>query len=333
MQMFIKQNDPAEFLEAIKEKKWEAPLIFSQWYVDNKAPEAKWAVMNEAREFGCVLVKRLEEWAPIMTFAGSSEDNERISEIFLQLADWLAVSKGYGNLFLAGRCQDIAAVGIGKLLVDLDYPLSRAEKLMKKFDVPWYSASMCMEVLNREAGVVLFTSNSKKEADIRKDIKRIWATGSLLLGERKVATGRYSKKYKEKIKERARNYRGGLFESPLIQSNLDFFDDDAFSDLTISPTSSYINGKYHSKYIVGFRSLHITKLEGLLMYRTKVGDFPKDTSMEGFRESWLPYRTNETEYVYVYAWGVFESIRQGRFLDLDSLWKIRKGIDKKIGTN
>lgn len=329
MQIFVEQNSLSEFLEAIEENKWKAPLISSQWYVDNNAPKDKRAVMSEAREFGCVLVNRLEEWAPIMASAKSSEDNERISKMFLQLADWLAVPKGYSNLFLAGRCQDIATVGIGRLLVDLDYPLARAEKLMKKFDVPWYSASMCLGVLNREAGVVLFTSNSKKEADIKKDINRIWTTGSLLLSARKVAKGRFSKKYKEKVKAEAMNYRGGLFESPLIQSNLDFFDDDAFSDITISPISSYINGKYHSKYKVGFRSPHITKLEGLLIYRSKVGDFPKDTSKEGFRESWLPYRTSETEYVYVYAWGVFEAIRQGRFLDLDSLWKINRGLIKK----
>ncbi len=325
MQIFVEQNSLPEFLEVIEENKWKAPFISSQWYVDNRAPDDKRAEMREAREFGSALVCRLEEWAPMMISAKSSEDIELISNMFLQLAEWLAVPKGYGNLFLAAKCQDIASSGIGRLLVDLNFPLARVEKLMKKFDVQWNTSSMCMEVLNQEVGAVLFTSNSKKEADIIEDMGRIWRTGSLLLNAQKVATekkGKYSKKYKEKVKARAMNYRGGLFESSLIRSNLDFFDDDAFSNITISPTSSYINGKYHAKYTVGFRPTNINKLKALLIYRSKVGFFPKDTSMEGFQKLWRSYKTKETEYLYAPAWGTFRSIQEGTFLDRDSLFKL-----------
>lgn len=351
MTLWVQQATLDEFLQAIQHNDWKAPAIYSQWHVEQIAVENERTVMSDNRMFGSRLIERLSEWNKAMTAEVTHEKLQQDIEMFLMLAGRLIESKGYGNLFLAARCHDIATVGIGRLLVDLEYSLDKTRQLVNALQAPWYAPSVREYVLNQEAGVQLFTAVSQEEDAILLSLQETWQAGSLAALEQKAS---YSERELDEAEQALYELISPIIQqaSPLVQEHLDFFVDDELPSPRIITTKSMWERKWHEKLIHGFEPENAQKLYALTTFREAVGYYPTTPSFSeeelrqretriqelkekgiktvlfeeafnslaeaGFAQAWAPHETKETHTLYHRAWRAYEEIISGKFLDEDT---------------
>ena len=120
----VAQKGPAALLEYIRETGENAPLIYSQWYVDRLAVQnPKKAETEQARrEFGRVVLQSLENMAPLLRSPADGQTRQEAAATLLGLADWFGEQPGYGNALLFSRLQDLATVPLAYLIADMSYP-------------------------------------------------------------------------------------------------------------------------------------------------------------------------------------------------------------------
>ncbi len=282
------------FLQATETNQWKAPVIYSQWHVEQIAAEDDRPVMLEARNFGKALAERLSEWRSLMTDDVSFDQLRLNIEGFLKLADWVMETRGYGNLFLAARCHDIATVGIGRLIVNLEYPLDIATGLLNALESSEYVPSVRQQILHQEAGVDLFVFASTQEADIKSSLEDTWNTGALFISVQEAPQLKAALEGNppegmewlqsptmQQILQRA---------SPLLKEHIAFFKDDMLPDVVT--TLSMWDKKWHYKIMIGFRPLNIYYLNALATFRDAVGFFPTKPT---FSEEQLKLREVEIQ--------------------------------------
>ena len=328
MSIQLRQSSPSDFIQAVSSNRWSAPAIWSKWYVDHTGDNNVHDALVRNRVFGRVFVVRVDDWATDMLDA-TSEQSVTNSSALLAVADWLASVEGYGNLLLASRCRDIAAVGIGRLVVDLGAPLESVSSLVKRLDAPWTGPVVRADVLNTEAGTNLFNVSGIPVAEAEKRLQDIWRNGQLLRIKysspaAKAAFQGQTNAGFEVLSSMVQQKRFQPDETAIFLQKLPFFADDPYSSIPRPVTLLNMwDAKRHEKLVVGFDLQNATKLKALLAFRSVVGAFP--ANQDEFKSAWVSHitgsdhRINKEKYhIFASAWQAYKEIKSGEFVDDDT---------------
>lgn len=332
MTSVVRQVTLETFLQAIETHQWKSPHIYSHWYVENFTTEEDRPILNDARDFGRTLLERIVDWKTLMMVDVPFDQLRQDIERFATLAEWLWATRGYGNLFLAERCYDIATVGIGRLIVNLDYPLENALTLLNRVNLIWNPPSIRQQILNQEAGIDLFVSFSPDEREIQSALEETWSTGILWKDTQAIPDLKAALEGTPVPQEVEQIYLGPWIRqkfdraSPAVKAHPRFFTDDVFPDVVT--TLSMWDKKWHEKLIIGFNAPNILGLQALTMFRKTVGYFPTTPEYNdhfynspeeaAFAHVWEHYATKETRNLDATAWQAYKEITTGRFLDQDT---------------
>lgn len=353
----------ADLSVTIGANRWSAPIICSKWNIDHEQrtqEERESAVA--LRAYGLVLARRLDEWANDMLVQTNVEATARDSANLLDLSDWLATSHGYGNLILASRCQDIAVVGLGRLVVDLAYPLGSVSSMVARLDAPWRLPDARSAVLNGDAGATLFAELPKDRDQAQRQREETWQNGELLRLQKgnprakAVFEGKNVSGF-EAVSQMIAGRPAKPVETPVVLENLDFFGDDALSRQPRPWTTvSLWDSKQHRLPALGMDSANHRYLKALPTFRQYVKEFPQRivttpeqeaaakaereaaeedgiriVSFEAsystpgaaaFAKAWGPYATSGTRTLDAAAWQAYSAITSGQFVDADT-WERR----------
>jgi hypothetical protein len=315
------------FARRIDSAGWEAPKMFSRWYVERHCPAAEKPAALRAREFGLAVADALDVVAPSVL----SENGEQLfatCQAMLDLADWLAATPGYGNLLLARRAKDLARVGLQRLVADIRFPFDALEAQVERFLRPVISTADLARVLNEEAGARVFPSATRA----RDGQAGVWA--SWLFKLRLSSDANWRRQSGEaKIQEYLRGQDDFLqFEGvDLSPPDLSFFEPDDCPEPRT--TSNCWEWKQHEVVAAGAGPLSQQGfLEALAVFRRRVGHFPlvpQETALygirvenpgeEAFREAWRAARLpGEDPRYYGTAWMACEQVQKGTLLDSDT---------------
>jgi hypothetical protein len=323
----VAKSSPADFFRSISSNGWAAPIIWSKWHVDHVRDSKARDLMVQNRIFGRVFAERLEIWATDMRKTKNSSQNIADATALSDIADWLASSSGYENLFLAARVKDIAAIGAGKVVVDLNTPFDMASSLVNRLvDTPWASAKSRAEVLNAEAGENLFDVSNLSPTEAEKRLQEIWANGHLTQlmhdnpGIPAMLEGRsdeMSKSISGAIKKQSPK------EQQIYLKNRDFFADQHITANQATLLRQW-DTKHHKGLIIGFDFRNIQAVKALLDFRSAVGFFP--TTEDGFEKEWIArlrgpdqiIRDIEKTALFDAAWRAYKEITAGEFMDMDA---------------
>jgi hypothetical protein len=325
------------FNQAVVSNGWKAPFIPSQWYVGLEAlPEAK-IRCEKARAFGQDIARCLDAWANHLAYESNTVHNLEMTTDLLDLADWVASMPGYGNFQLASRSQDIASVGICRMIADLGGPFLSVSNLFARLDAPWRSPKARAAILNLEARTRLFPINATD-----KELNAVWENGEKLV-----------LKHSSPAAKAAFEGKDIPVETPEVMEHLDFFKDDPVSSRRNTLLRSW-DMKSHYRLVIEVESRNKKRLQNLLTFRQKVGCFPerpqfnrtpeqeakdklvddlltkggnKITPFEkmysspgeaAFVLAWKRYETKDTPYVGHSAWNAYKDITSCAFYDEDT---------------
>jgi hypothetical protein len=297
----------------IRENAIKTPQIRSHWH--NVSQGRQTLPQEQAkRDFAQSLSGALTRSAAAIR---SEPDLKKVAfevEALLDLANWLAHEESYGTLLLSARCHDIASVGIGRLLLDLNYPNTRINALLARLNVPWYSAATRARVLNQELAAPVFSTNGN-DGDIEKRLSEVWSAGVIAeLRQRNPSVGRGDRI--DKL----------LDTNPLIRSNAAFFATDSVSGAKLDESWTF---KLHDRFVYGLKPDNVSRVRALATFRTMVGGYPETPRLKNhgyateqaaaFAEAWEPHaKVHGDEHLDVIAWHAFDALRNGRFTDADS---------------
>ena len=291
-------------MRRIYTQSYPAPLIRSHWHIQNIAVGEEKSKLILEREIGFTLALRLEDWAEEMQQKKTAQENHQYSWMLLDLSDWITSQKGYGNFLLGNRCLDIACVGLGRAIADLEYPLDGIESLMSRLDPVWYSPKIRADILNGEAGYEIFKVTTSNVEAGNKYLKKRWKNGVFVALKQREPEGHQS--YMELMKksfekdlsnpEHSEEYvwrNSKLWEEIKqkfnvlsqadqgIMSNLAFFDSRYFNQrpkkLTpgLSTVVSLWNSSRFSSALVAKNYVrNVNNIKALLTFRKTIGEYP-----------------------------------------------------------
>ena len=127
------------FLQLTRQQGWTSPKMFSAWYISHLPddPDGFKKVEEAKSQLGLEFARQLSVIATTVRETKEIARLEGASESLFTAVDWLGREVAFGNLFLQDRAYDIAAVAATKLMVDLSYPMGKAQAAMNRFDWGW----------------------------------------------------------------------------------------------------------------------------------------------------------------------------------------------------
>lgn len=168
----LERSGIPSLLTSVAEQRWRAPEIPSRWNLENRSPLERGPIDRAARDLGKALALHLKDLAPRLQDTPADSSLNDLGHQLCDLAEWCGRTDGYGNVLLATRCIDLAAVAAARLTANLDFEAAKAETLINRLVEPWRAGDYRIRVLNREVGAEVFTSESQDE------ISRTWGIGS-----------------------------------------------------------------------------------------------------------------------------------------------------------
>ena len=323
----------------IKEHQAQTPCMPSHWRIEHRPSQAGPHLVDlAAREFGQKLAVQLDVVAPEMRDLPPGDELSRQAHLLCDLSEWCASTPGHGNLFLAQRCLDLAAVGLARLAASLDFPLAECEKLAARMSPTWMSVEARARTLNAEAGTNLFAV-----AGSQTDMEKTWGAGGFLMRERRSGTSR----------PQGQEQGWEFIDTQAIKANLDFFEDDNRSNAEPLTLVHTWDSKRYERIVNGLELQNVNKALALLEFRSVVGRFPEKPEFteeqlqhheqataeaakygikvtridEGqplgkaaFEQAWdqRPGGLSENHTLYATAWQAYDEVRTGQFLDMDT---------------
>ena len=271
---FAESNTLFAFEEHVRRTAWHAPVIHSRWYVDRMTNANQRSQEQLSRDFGFVLVMKLNDIAAIVSTNQPFPVYERHAWMLIHLGKWLGMTDGYGNLLLGYRCFDIAFVSMARMVIDLSCPATNVEPLMACYDLSWYDTRVATDVLNDEAGVPMFglPSRWQKVCRPRDNLARVWDHGSFICQTAYISPEAKQEEY----------IVFSAVERMLMQSNLSFFADSPGAGA--ETLERVWNLKRHAliiKRIPNEDTQYIDnkgRLRALLRFREAVGGFPSNVA-------------------------------------------------------
>ncbi len=264
MDAALQKGGLSALLNVARQQQWQAPRMPSKWSVEHRPGSDEQRKIDLAgREFGRKLAIQLDAVAPAFQDLPPSDELKRQALLLCDLSDWCASTPGYGNLFLAQRCLDLAAVGMARLTASLDFPLAECEKLAARMSPAWMSVEARARTLNDEAGTNLFAVNGTQA-----EMNNTWSSGGFLMRQNKSGGSRLSDQ----------KPGPGFVESPTIMANLDIFEDhNEPSPDPLTLVHSW-DSKRFERIVNGLELQNVNKALALLRFRTVIGQFPEKIS-------------------------------------------------------
>jgi len=316
------------------------PWMPSSWHVENVAPAGKRLDETAAVALGRMLAQRLAEIAPLLQTLPPGDELLGKTTAMCDLADWSTTDTGYGNMLLAQRARDLAAVGVARLAADLEFPLERILPLAVRLHPLGPGPAERQRALNGEAGVDIF-----RMAD-QSDLEATWAAGARLLAQSRQADPR----------------RGGAprSEMDLLRTHLDFFADEPPGPNEPVTLVAMWERKWHRRLVDGLESRSAAQAVAIVEYRRVTGRFPLQLlaaerapesgigsamsaargfplvlpvpstplGQRAFEQAWQvaagsangsrSVPTGRQAHVASLAWTAYEAVQQGVFLDHDT---------------
>ncbi len=317
------------FLISASTEGWNPPVIYSRWHIENVAANVDKAAMQSAHEFGKAVAIRIAVETRRVPFPTTTNEARLFSKAYLDLADWLNRSKGYGNIILGARCLDIAAVGIGRCAIDPAFSQKDLTHLVSRLRPRWLDPQVRKDILNEEAGAPLFSVDEKGGAsDIVETLNTVWQTGQTQALEKRnpaLKSIRIKKHEDLNVSSKTRASEVAYFDHPAIIANLPFFADDSLRG-SVTTVETW-GKKQHGHVVATLESANVAKVEALATFREKVGGFPTNYAVQhpfytgakaAFELAWRPHATKETRLLYVTAWQAYDELTNGTFLDQET---------------
>lgn len=315
------------FHEAVASNQFPMPVVHSLWNIKNipREDSIERRRLVAARDFAGALFLRIEDWAAEMKAGKPAADP--IGQ-FMDLADWVMKSPGYGNFFIAKRCHEIAIDGIGRALVDTNCPLEGVTNQFPRCDAWWKTPAGRAKILNGDVGAELFEVPSGNEERQQQYLDRLWAVGKTMV--MKYSTPEMQAAFEgnpppglEDVSKLVRHWYFGAYETPFMRQHISFFKDDG------KVTAKTWDAKNHEALIVPYREPQLPRLKCLAEFRVAIGYFPGEyvpneepaTSKQkaAFVQAWTDYRKQkglpEDTGVAVTAWEVYREIMSGTSRD------------------
>ena len=334
----LRQGGFSGLLSVARQHQWQAPRMPSKWSVEHRPGSDEQAkVAPAAREFGRRLAIQLDAAAPVVQELAPGEELNRQANLLCDLSDWCATTPGYGNLFLAQRCLDLAAVGLARLTASLEFPLAGCEKLAARMTPAWMGVEARARTLNDDAGTNLFAVGGTQA-----EMEKTWGSGGFLMREKRSGI------HRPQGQEPGR----GFAETPTLKANLDFFERDEPSAEPLTLVHSW-DSKRYERIVNGLELQNVNKALALLRFRSVVGRFPENPEFseeqlrrheqavaeaakhgirvsrmdEGqpsgkaaFEQAWdqRPNKDAQSHTLYASAWQAYIEVKTGQFLDQDT---------------
>ena len=259
----LQKGGLSQLLTVARQHQWQAPRMPSKWSVEHRPGTDEQAKVDLAgREFGRKLAVQVDAVAPALQDLPPGDELNRQALLLCDLSDWCASTHGYGNLFLAQRCLDLAAVGLARLTASLDVPLSECEKLAARMSPAWMSVDARARMLNDEAGTNLFAVGGTPA-----EMEKTWGSGGFLMREKRSGRSR----------PRGQEPGRGFIETPTLKANLDFFERDEPSAEPLTLVHSW-DSKRYERIVNGLELQSVNKALALLKFRSVIGQFPEKIS-------------------------------------------------------
>ena len=310
--------------QAVHSNEFIMPVVRSSWFTTNIV--TTWSDQQPvlaARDFGGALFLRIEDWATEMKTAKPA-----VAPVnqFMDMADWLMKSPGYGNFFMAKRCHEIAAYGIARTLVDTNCPLDSVTNQFPRFDAGWKTPAGRAKILNDDVGSRLFDVPSGDEKAQQQYLERVWNIGKTMVvkystPEMQAAFEGHPPKGMEDVSEMVRRWYLGAYETPFMREHVSFFKDDG------KVSAKNWNANDHEALIVPYQEPQLPRLKCLAEFRAAIGSFPGEyvpnedpaTSKQkaAFIQAWTDSRKQKgfpaDPDVAVTAWEVYRDILSNAF--------------------
>jgi hypothetical protein len=330
MQAVVEQQGLVAFTAATASNGWQAPIIPSAWYIAHTCPLGQKPSAQAARDLGLALSRAIDVWAPTMRTDAVGEALFAKATTLVDLAYWLGTAEGYGNFILSYRARDVAVIGLGRLVADLNYPLAGPAAQVRRCRVPFETPAARARVLNYEVGAPLFPTAADVSLDTLRDVwfksalRRSFADqplptpGGPMDGSQTLATLRQQRDQVVAM--------GVDLDHPDPYGSF-FKDDPASPPLT---TTNEWNRKAHGGVIGQDIPQHLPGVERLVIFRETIGYFPQTPSArqseilseleEAFAEAWQPHLLESAPVdIGASAGKTYERIKQGTmFMDQDA---------------
>ena len=238
-----------------------SPRIPSKWHLEHRTTtdeEKQQSVL--ARKFGFQIVEALDNEEKQQRDSFADEVLFKQTLMLLDFSDWCMETVGWGNMLLANRCLDLAAVASARLATNTNFPIERCELAVSRLSPEWMSSRARAAVLNNEAGTNLFALafvESTEELDM--------ACGA----------GRYLARYKN-IKPPSDTRLPPSRSLDILAAKLNF---DFFIDTPNSPDHKSLNASWDYRMFQRFRHGFATQIQdeakNVLIFRKTIGCFPE----------------------------------------------------------
>ena len=293
----LKTNGLALFLAEAPARGWVAPKMFSAWYVGKLPEDANGEKLVESAksEFGLEIARQLTLVAEIVRGTKDSTILETQLEVLFTLISWLGSETAYSNMLLQERADDIASIAATKLMCDLNYPMEKAEKAMKRFDDrSWGKPENSRRVLFEESGGAHFAPST--EVVTQQQLDKEFREGVSLV----LRLGNIS-----------------------ARSDLEIFSREVYQQgETRGDLENTWTKREHVHFAqAGFRSMNLENLVQLYEFRKRHGKFPtKPENIQPFPgESPVKAAFREISWENPYgiggAWATYEAYLQNRLAD------------------
>ena len=312
------------WLDYVESNKCDMVPVYSPWHATNITTRYHdQAPITAARDFAGALFLRIEDWAVEMKAAKPAAESVKQ---FMDMADWLMKSPGYGNFFIAKRCHEIAAYGIARALVDTNCPLDGVTNQFPRFNASWKTPAGRAKILNDDVGARLFKVPPGDEKAQQQYLERLWQIGQMMVlkyssPEMQACFEGHPPAGMENVSETVRRWYMGAYETPFMREHVLFFKDDG------KVSAKNWNANDHEALIVLYREPQLPRLKCLAEFRAAIGYFPGEyvpnedpaTSKQkaAFIQAWTDYRKQkelpDDASVAVAAWEVYRDILSGTF--------------------
>ncbi|MBM4155920.1 MAG: hypothetical protein FJ221_12975 [Lentisphaerae bacterium] len=318
MRTHLGQDGLWNFLDAARSEGWSVPWIHSDYWVGRlpEKPEGRVSLERAKRAFGLALAKALDGEALTLMKPADSAARESQAKRLLDAADWIRTSRGYGNLLLVTRAENLAHIPIGHLVADLNHPTNAINALMKRVNTPDEGLGFRLAVLDEESPVPIYAVRRGTVSEVSDRLDLAWSRKVKTVAAWCKANG---VRFSEAWKHRAR-----------MPPECAFFADDEVSTPPYTTVNQW-DEKQHKSYCVyggvtGIRQ----RVEMLYRFRLHVRAFPTTpppwfgpqekiyTATEAaFDKAWEPFGRTYGP-IWQSAARTYESIRSNRLMDWET---------------
>ena len=260
------QNFNYVSFEKIKKNAALSPNIPGQWHIDFSIPDEKrLPEAVKAREFGWLIVTNLDVMAETFQKMESGAELLTMTEFMLDFSDWVQNGKGAWNILLADRAYDIAGVGFGKLVFDMEFSIEKTDKIAERFSKtpPWNYAKKSIESLDFESGTDMFSKRVK--SNNFNDLQKFWRDAVLVLY---VENGYVKPDWAPPI-------RVNPAKKDVLKNKLFFGSLEKGNTMLNNPTTRiYWDTHINERMTLGFQSRTALKACDLYNFRKVVGFYP-----------------------------------------------------------